>query len=100
MSKKVNVRKGLIYQRREQTFLLRQSINDMVIPSYNAIKDPYLNGYFQHPGIVNNLRKTGIIHRKKQFSLQKYKDVVTDPKLLHSAELVTNHRKSKSETKK
>jgi hypothetical protein len=68
----------------------------MVIPNYDALRDPFLVGYFQHPYILSNLKKTGIITRKKRFSLQKYKDIVTDPKIIHSAEKFSRHRKAKS----
>ena len=71
----------------------------MVIPSYNALKDPFLSGFFEHPGMRINLRKTGIIVRKKRFLLQKYQEAVSDPKLLQSAEKMA-HKRAKSETKK
>lgn len=69
MSVRVNIRKAVLHKRREQDFQLRQSVNEMVIPSYDALKDPFLSGFFQHPQMLTNLKKTGIITRKKRFSL-------------------------------
>ena len=50
--------------------------------------------------MLSNLKRTGIISKKKSFSLQKYKEMVTDPKLVTSTEKQFRRRKVKSEPKR
>lgn len=86
-------------RRKEGSFSLGQSLNEMVIPQYNALRDPFLSGFFQHQQIRTNLRRTGVITKKRVFSLQKYKEMVTDPRLIDSAEKHSSHKRTRSEVK-
>ena len=73
MTTKANFRRTQIANRREEKFSLKQNINDMIMPNYNALRDPFLVGFFDHPHCKRHLRKTGIISRKRGLSLKNYK---------------------------
>jgi len=45
----------------------------MVIPNYNALRDPFLVGFFDQPRYRIHLRKTGALPRKRGTSLRNYK---------------------------
>jgi hypothetical protein len=36
------------------------------LPTYNALKDQYLLGFFDNPDIKRHLRKTGILRKKQK----------------------------------
>ncbi len=52
-------------QKRECSFNLKQNVNELLIPEYNALKDPFLNGFFDHPTYKRHLKATGVIPPKK-----------------------------------
>lgn len=66
------VRRKNLTVRREHEFNLQQNVKDMSIPQYDALKDPYLEGFFNHQFYKKHFRKTGIIAKKKSLSLKKY----------------------------
>ena len=68
----------------------------MVIPKYNALRDPFLVGFFEQPSLKNNLRRTGVITRKRGLSLRNYNELIKDPSLAKEAEKIVKKRKSKS----
>jgi hypothetical protein len=51
---------------RENSFNLAQRANDVLLPAYNALSDPYLAGYFDNPLLKRHLKETGVIKRKRR----------------------------------
>lgn len=78
MSNKINQRRVNLYKKRENSFNLNQSIKDMVIPEYNALRDPFLDGFFTNPQLVKHLRSTGVLPKRRGFSLKQYREVLTE----------------------
>lgn len=64
------LRKVQLYKQRETSFKLAQNVNDVLLPSYNALQDPFLAGYFDNPLIKRNLKETGVIKRKRRYSVK------------------------------
>lgn len=54
----------------------------MIIPNYNALKDPYLSGFFKLPFYKKHLKDTGILPRKKGLSLKNFKSLALNPQKL------------------
>jgi len=46
----------------------------MVIPRYDALHDPFLKGFFNHPTQKRLLKTTGIIPKSKPFSLANFRE--------------------------
>jgi outer membrane receptor for Fe3+-dicitrate len=46
----------------------------MIIPQYNALYDPFLNEFFNHPSQKRHLKATGAIQTKKRFSLNIFQE--------------------------
>jgi hypothetical protein len=42
----------------------------VLLPSYNALKDPFLIGYFDNPTLKRHLKETGVIKRKRRHSVK------------------------------
>jgi hypothetical protein len=40
------------------------------LPSYNALRDPFLAGYFDNPQLKRHLKETGVIKRKRRYSVK------------------------------
>lgn len=59
------------YHHRELSFNLSNHVNEILLPNYDALKDPFLSGYFDNPIIKRNLKETGVIRKKKRFSVPK-----------------------------
>jgi Na+-transporting NADH:ubiquinone oxidoreductase subunit NqrC len=55
---------------REVSFNLAQRANDVLLPSYNALRDPFLSGYFDNPQVKRHLRETGVIKKKRRLSVK------------------------------
>ena len=43
------MRKAIIYRKREEQFNNSYRATDKPLPTYNALEDPYLSGYFDKP---------------------------------------------------
>ena len=54
----------------------------MIIPNYNALKDPYLSGFFKLPFYKKHLKDTGILPKKKGLSLKNFKSLALNPQKL------------------
>jgi hypothetical protein len=78
MSNKINQRRVKLYKMRENSFSLTQNINEMVIPEYNALKDPFLDGFFNNPQLKKHLKSTGVLLRRKGFSLKHYREMLIE----------------------
>jgi hypothetical protein len=63
-------------KKREACFSLGQSLNEMVIPRYEALQDPFLKTFFNSPTQKRLLKTTGIIPTNKRFSLAHFRDRV------------------------
>ena len=63
---------------RENAFSLGQSINDMVIPRYEALTDPFLKAFFDLPTQKKHLKATGVLPNKKCFSLARVKERISN----------------------
>lgn len=46
---------------RESSFNLTQNVNEVLLPAYDALHDPFLSGYFDNPLLKRHLKKTGVI---------------------------------------
>lgn len=57
-----------LHRVRENSFNLAQKANDVLLPTYNALSDPYLAGYFDNPLLTRHLKETGVIKRKRRLS--------------------------------
>ncbi len=64
------LRKLQLYKQREASFHLTQNVNDVLLPSYNALQDPFLAGYFDNPIVKRNLKETGVIKKKRRYSVK------------------------------
>jgi hypothetical protein len=60
-------------KKRETSFSLGQSLNEMVIPRYDALYDPFLKTFFGHPAQRRLLKVTGAVPAKKRFSLAHFR---------------------------
>ena len=49
--------------KREQGFSTKQHINQVLLPDYNALHDPFLKGYFHNPSIKKHLKEMGVIKK-------------------------------------
>lgn len=74
MSSRRISRRGQVLKRREQSFDLKQSVLEPLIPPYNALHDPFLNGFFDHPAYKRHLQATGVVHRPKRFSVKRIEE--------------------------
>jgi hypothetical protein len=63
---------------RETAFSLGQSLNEMVIPRYDALADPFLRSFFDPPAQKRHLKVTGVLPKKKCFSLAKVKERISN----------------------
>lgn len=63
------LRRAVLKKKREKGFSLQQSVNQPCLPAYNALTDPFLTGFFDSPHIKRHLRNTGVLTRKRKFSL-------------------------------
>jgi len=86
-------------KKREVAFNLKQSVNELVIPQYNALRDPFLDGYFANPQIKRNLRETGVIVKKRRFSLKPFRDILTQEGQRERNKSSSNKKRSKSQSK-
>ena len=63
------MRKAILNQRRrEENFDISYRANDKPLPSYNALEDPYLSGFFEKPQLKRHLKDMHLIkfrHRSK-----------------------------------
>jgi hypothetical protein len=57
-----------LHRVRENSFNLAQRANDVLLPAYDALCDPYLSGYFDNPLLKRHLKETGVIKRKRRLS--------------------------------
>lgn len=57
-------------KKREIDFSLSQHANEILLPEYNALRDPFLTGYFDNPIVRKNLKQTGVIKKKRRFSIK------------------------------
>ena len=72
----------------------------MLLPSYNALKDPYLIGYFDNPGLKKHLKETGVIRKKRRKSVSSQQAKTKTEEMTPSADRVLKRRKeSKSRAK-
>ena len=62
------MRKAYLLRQREKSFDITYHINDKPLPTYNALEDPYLEGFFSKPQFKRHLQKNGIIKRRKRKS--------------------------------
>lgn len=62
------MRKAYLLRQREKSFDITYRINDKPLPTYNALEDPFLQGFFDKPQFKRHLKKNGIIKRKKKKS--------------------------------
>lgn len=81
---------------REAAFNLAQHANEVLLPSYNALKDPYLSGYFDNPLVKRNLKETGVIKRKRKLSVKLGRDSPQAKSYHALTERETGHRRAKS----
>jgi len=65
MLRKINLTK-----KREGDFNLSQHANEVLLPAYNALRDPFLVGYFDNPLVKKHLKQTGVIKKKRRFSIK------------------------------
>ena len=40
------MRKAILYRKREENFDITYHANDRPLPTYNALEDPFLSGFF------------------------------------------------------
>jgi hypothetical protein len=64
------MKRNIIYKQKEEAFTTSQHVNDILLPEYNALKDPYLAGYFDNPAIKKHLKETGVVRKKKKYVLE------------------------------
>jgi hypothetical protein len=69
----------------------------MVIPEYNALRDPFLAGFFEHPHKQKHLRYTGALPKRRKFSIKTYREVLTDTDKPLPADETFRKRQTKSE---
>lgn len=65
------MRKAIVYRQRERQFDISYRANDQPLPSYNALQDPYLSGFFEKPQLKRHLKEMKLIkskHRSKSHS--------------------------------
>ena len=66
------MRRAAIHDRkRELLFSNSTPINEVLLPAYNALTDPFLSGFFDNRSVKKHLRTTGVL-KKKRKSTPKY----------------------------
>ena len=73
----------------------------MLLPTYNALHDPFLAGFFDHPSLKKHLRRTGAVKRKRNLSVKMDGFGYTEENFPLPGRPTTNHtqRKGKSLSK-
>ena len=56
---------------------MHENLKEKVIPEYDALKDPFLKGYFNNPFILKHLRHTGVVNKKSKTHDESRKDLKT-----------------------
>ena len=64
------MRRGNYVKKKEELFSTKQHVNQVLLPQYNALRDPFLVGYFDNPMLKRHLKETGVLKRKKRFSVK------------------------------
>jgi hypothetical protein len=49
---------------------LQQRANEVFLPTYDALNDPFLVGFFQNPLVKKNLKETGVLKKKRRYSVK------------------------------
>lgn len=60
------MRKAIISRQREQAFDISYRANDRPLPTYNALEDPYLSGFFEKPQLKRHLKDMHLIKPKRR----------------------------------
>ena len=60
------MRKAYLFKNREKSFNNSFHINDKALPSYNALKDPFLQGFFDKPPLKKHLQEIGLVRKGKK----------------------------------
>ena len=60
------MRKAIINRQREKQFDVTYRINDQPLPTYNALEDPYLSGYFDKPQLKKHLKEMHLIKNRRK----------------------------------
>ena len=60
------MRKAILNRQREQKFDNSYRANDQPLPSYNALEDPYLSGFFEKPQLKRHLKDMHLIKVKRK----------------------------------
>ena len=68
------MRKVSLAKKKEESFSTKQHVNEVLLPHYNALRDPFLMGYFDNPTLKRHLKETGVVKKKKRFSVRTPKD--------------------------
>jgi hypothetical protein len=63
-----------VAKKRENSFNLTQHVNEVLLPSYNALKDPFLIGFFENPIVKKTLKETGVLRKKRRMSVKPFKN--------------------------
>ncbi len=68
------MRKAHLFRKKEECFVNTYNVNDIPLPAYNALHDPYLTDFFKNPQQIRLLRETGVLKKKRKFSMALRKD--------------------------
>lgn len=60
------MRKVIVNRQREQHFDISFRANDKPLPTYNALEDPYLSGFFEKPQVKRHLKDMHLIKAKRR----------------------------------
>lgn len=62
------MRKAYSNRQKEKLFNNSYNVNDKLLPTYNALEDPYLEGYFDRPQLRRHLKSMSLLKKKKKSS--------------------------------
>lgn len=61
------MRRALLHdKKREISFVNSTHVNSVLLPTYNALRDPYLVGFFDNPSVRKHLKVTGVLKKKRK----------------------------------
>jgi len=59
------MRKAYSNRQKEKLFSNSFHVNEKFLPTYNALEDPYLEGFFDRPQLKKHLKSMSLMRKKK-----------------------------------
>jgi hypothetical protein len=70
----------------------------VLLPTYNALQDPFLAGFFDNPSLKKHLRRTGAVKKKRNLSVKMDGFGYTEENFPLHGRPSTNHQQRKGKS--